>query len=134
MAYADTSLTELEFDEKLVNFVTLTKSLRGQLSEEFKTLLLERGLNDPLAKDPYQKLPHNAQQRFGRTKVSYRWDGESPTGVSGYYSLSVSPSSSPSTSPSSSASPSPEDTEAIATAVEIVEKADESKEKGDVSN
>jgi hypothetical protein len=103
LSFADTSLTDEEFETKLRDFVQNVTALRGELVNQMATSVLAQVLNDPNFKDPLKRLPHATRRKFGKTAARYFYDEE---GRSGYGGLSVSTSPSASVSPSTSFSPS----------------------------
>jgi len=102
LSFADTGITEQEFDQAWQEFTATVKTLRKNYFEEFKNSWLSRAISDPSIKVPYRILPQDTTQKFGNRKVKFKFDTQSPTGTSGFPSFSPSAS----TSPSSSASPS----------------------------
>ena len=72
LAYADTSFSENEFDQRLNWFAETVKRRRAEFFEQFKQHHLEWAVNDPLYDgDAYRKLPEGAETMVGFMRVGY---------------------------------------------------------------
>lgn len=83
LAFADTSLTEREFEPHLDEFIATVKSLRSQLFEQAATTVLRQALSDPEFKDPIKRLPNATRRLFDNTAAKYYYDENAQGGASG---------------------------------------------------
>lgn len=87
LPFADTSITQEEFDQRLTTLIDTIRKLRTNHFDEFRDAHLSMAINDPTYQgDAYQTLPNNTRTQIGFYSVGYEFE-HTPEGISGYGKL-----------------------------------------------